>query len=488
MTDRNMDRVVGVVSRFPQKRVLVLGDAILDEYLSGDCSRISPEAPVPVLRVSGSRRVLGGAANTAANVVSLGGSATLIALVGGDEGGSTLSGCAVDAGVELLAVKHDRPTLRKTRVVGQHQQIVRLDYEDIQPPTPAVETEAMRLFEMRVDSCDIVVISDYAKGLVSHSLVQSIIERAHRAGRAVVIDPRPQHREYYKGCDYLTPNWRESRALLGWPDAEPTEESVSAVGHALGSELGTNVVLTLGAHGIAFFARDGKEQFALRTMAREVFDVSGAGDTVVAALALALASDADHPTAVAIANRAASIVVGKFGTATVTAEEMLQDTDSRRLVPRSALRQLAETLRAKGKRLVTINGSFDILHGGHLHILNEAHGQGDVLIVGLNSDRSVAAYKGPERPIVPERRRAEMLLALRMVDYVHIFDELDPIAFLKELNPDVHVNGAEYGEDCIESETVKRGGGRIHVVDRLPGLSTSNIVDGLRPAERAETE
>ena len=283
MTQPNMDSFPELVSRFLQKRVLVVGDAILDEYLSGDCSRISPEAPVPVLRVSGSRRVLGGAANTAANVVSLGGSATLIALVGNDEGGSTLSRCAVDAGVELLAVNHDLPTLRKTRVVGQHQQIVRLDYENIQPPTPAVETEAMRLFEMRVDSCDIVVISDYAKGLVSHRLVQSIIERAHRAGRAVVIDPRPQHREYYKGCDYLTPNWRESRALLGWPDAEPTEESVSAVGHALGSELGTNVVLTLGAHGIAFFARDGKEQFALRTMAREVFDVSGAGDTVVAA-------------------------------------------------------------------------------------------------------------------------------------------------------------------------------------------------------------
>jgi rfaE bifunctional protein nucleotidyltransferase chain/domain len=155
-------------------------------------------------------------------------------------------------------------------------------------------------------------------------------------------------------------------------------------------------------------------------------------------------------------------------------------------VPRSALRQLADTLRARGKRIVTINGSFDILHNGHLHILNEAQKQGDVLIVGLNSDRSVAAYKGPQRPIVTERQRAEMLLALRMVDYVHIFDELDPIAFLKELNPDVHVNGAEYGEGCIESETVKRGGGRVHVVDRLPGLSTSDIVDGLRPAERAE--
>jgi D-beta-D-heptose 7-phosphate kinase/D-beta-D-heptose 1-phosphate adenosyltransferase len=488
MTQPSMESFPELVARFPQKRVLVVGDAILDEYVLGDCSRISPEAPVPVLRVNSARRVLGGAANTAANIVSLGGCATLIALVGNDEGGTTLGRCAADAGVELLAVNHALPTLRKTRVVGQNQQIVRLDYEEIRPITTALEDEVLRLVDSQIDACQAVVISDYAKGFASHRLLQSIIQRAHQAGLSVTIDPRPQHRQYYKGCDYLTPNWRESRALLAWPDAEPTAEGVTAVGQALASELGTNVVLTLGAHGIAFYGREGREQFALRTMAREVFDVSGAGDTVVAAFALARASGADHITAVALANRAASIVVGKFGTATVTAEEMLQDTDTRRLVPRSALVQLAATLRAKGKRLVTINGSFDILHNGHLHILNEAHRQGDVLIVGLNSDKSVAAYKGPERPIIPERRRAEMLLALRMVDYVHIFDELDPIAFLKELKPDVHVNGAEYGEDCIEAETVIRGGGRIHIVDRLPGLSTSNLVDAVRPSERAEAK
>ena len=179
--------------------------------------------------------------------------------------------------------------------------------------------------------------------------------------------------------------------------------------------------------------------------------MSGAGDTVVAAFALARASGADHGTAVALANRAASVVVGKFGTATVTPEEILQDTDAPRLVPRPALSQLATTLRAKGKRIVTINGSFDVLHSGHLHILGEARQRGDVLIVGLNSDASVRSHKGPARPIVVERQRAEMLLALRMVDYVHIFDESDPIAFLKEIRPDVHVN-VRNGEDCIESE------------------------------------
>jgi D-beta-D-heptose 7-phosphate kinase/D-beta-D-heptose 1-phosphate adenosyltransferase len=338
------------------------------------------------------------------------------------------------------------------------------------------------LFDAAVADADIVVISDYAKGFLSRSLSKGIIDRAHAAGLEVVVDPRPQNGEFYRGCDYMTPNWKESRALLRLPDAEPSPEAARAVAAALASELRTNVVLTLGAHGILFQNRDGGEQFALPTLAREVFDVSGAGDTVVAAFALCRAAGADHETSVTLANRAASVVVGKFGTATVTPEEILHDTDALRLVPRAALSQLAATLRAKGDRIVTTNGSFDILHSGHLHILNEARRQGDVLIVGLNSDASVRSYKGAERPIVPERRRAEMLLALRMVDYVHIFDEQDPIAFLKEINPDVHVNGSEYGEDCIESATVRRGGGTIHIVGRIPGLSTTSLLDELQSA------
>jgi D-beta-D-heptose 7-phosphate kinase/D-beta-D-heptose 1-phosphate adenosyltransferase len=481
------DPLSGHVSSFQHRRVLVLGDAIVDEYLIGDCSRISPEAPVPVLKVSSSRRVLGGAANTAANVVSLGGRATLIALVGSDEGGLTLKRCASESGIDLLAVDHGLTTLRKTRVVGQHQQIVRLDYEEIRTLGAPVESEIVRLVEGCVHGCDIVVISDYAKGFLSLSLSQAIIRLAHEAGLDVIVDPRPQNREYYRGCDYLTPNWRESRALLKWPDAEPSPDAVAEVAHALASELGANVVLTLGAHGILFHSRNGVEQFALPTLAREVFDVSGAGDTVVAAFALARAAGADHATAVELANRAASVVVGKFGTATVTPEEILLDTDAVRLVSRRALGQLATTLRAKGKRIVTTNGSFDILHNGHLHILNEARQRGDVLIVGLNSDASVRSYKGKNRPVVPERRRAEMLLALRMVDYVHIFDEADPIAFLTEIKPDVHVNGSEYGENCIESETVTRGGGSIHIVGRIPGLSTSGLIEVMQSGAAAAT-
>ena len=476
------DPVATYVSDFRNRRVLVLGDAILDEYLVGDCSRISPEAPVPVLRVGSARRVLGGAANTAANVVSLGGNATLIALVGDDEGGRTMTRCASLAGVDLLSIDTGGTTLRKTRVVGQQQQIVRLDYEDIRPLDPRHERAILDQFEAALGNCDVVVISDYAKGFVSQSLVQRIIQRAHEAGRRVIVDPRPQHRDCYIGCDYLTPNWRESRALLRLPDAEPSPDTIGVVARTLASELKTNVVLTLGPYGITFCGRDAQEEFDMPTLAKEVFDVSGAGDTVVAALALALASGADHPTAVGLANKAASVVVGKFGTATVTPEEILQDSDAVRLVPRLALAHLATTLRAKGKRIVTINGSFDLLHGGHLHILSEAKRQGDVLIVGLNSDVSVRGYKGPSRPIVPEQQRAEMLLALRMVDYVHVFDEPDPIAFLSEIKPDVHVNGSEYGENCIESESVRRAGGEIYIVEKIPGLSTSRLLESVRGA------
>ena len=478
--DEFADPLGACVSAFRHRRVLVLGDAILDEYLIGDCSRISPEAPVPVLTVSSSRHVPGGAANTAANIVSLGGQVTLIALVGNDEGGRTLKQCASNAGVELLAVDHGQATLRKTRVVGQHQQIVRLDYEEAVAPNPAVESQILELMRRSIDACDIVVVSDYAKGCLTAAVCRGLIETAHRANRAVIVDPRPQNRDWYTGCDYLTPNWKESRALLRLPETAPALDEASIVARRLASEVATNVVLTLGPNGILFCSRMLTEEFVLPTLARDVFDVSGAGDTVVAAFALARASGADHRIAVTLANRAASIVVGKFGTATVTPEEILSDTDGQRLVRRAALSQLAATLRAKGKRIVTINGSFDILHGGHLHILSEARQRGDVLIVGLNSDASIRVYKGEHRPIVPERRRAEMLLALRVVDYVHIFDEPDPRAFLAEIRPDVHVNGAEYGEDCIESETVTRGGGTVHTVERIPGLSTSGLIRTLQ--------
>jgi D-beta-D-heptose 7-phosphate kinase / D-beta-D-heptose 1-phosphate adenosyltransferase len=471
-----------LLSRFAGVRVVVVGDAILDEYLSGDCSRLSPEAPVPVLGVTGTRHTLGGAANTAANVASLGGRATLLSLVGDDAAGEALASRCRQSGVDLLPVRDGRPTLRKARVVGQHQQLVRLDYEDDNPIRPETEPAVLVRYTDALRDADIVVVSDYAKGLLTERVCRQIIDEAHAAGREVVIDPRPQHRGHYLHCDYLTPNWKESLGLIGEPDAAPAPERVESVGRRLASAIDTNLIMTLGASGMVFFGRDGAEHFALPTLAREVFDVSGAGDTVVAAFALARAAGGDHAAAVGLANAAAGVVVGKFGTATVSAEELQAAShEPARLVARGELAGLVARLRQSGKRIVTINGSFDLLHAGHLHILREASKQGDVLIVGLNSDSSVRAYKGPTRPILTQRDRAEMLLALRWVDFVHVFDELVPMPFLEETRPDVHVNGAEYGEECIEAATVTRLGGRLHIVERIAGLSTTELIASMKP-------
>jgi D-beta-D-heptose 7-phosphate kinase/D-beta-D-heptose 1-phosphate adenosyltransferase len=442
------DPLARYVSDFPHRRVLVVGDAILDEYLLGDCSRISPEAPVPVLKVHSRRQALGGAANTAANIVSLGGQASLIALVGNDETGLMLRRRAADAGIDLMPIDHGMATLRKTRVIGQHQQIVRLDYEELVAPDGRRESDILALFDSALDRCDVVVVSDYAKGFLTPTLSRALLQRARDAGRRVIVDPRPQHRDFYVGCDYLTPNWKESCALLNLPDGEPIPQETAVVAAKLAAGLDANIVLTLGPQGIRFCSRTGAEQFAVPTIAREVFDVSGAGDTVAAAFALSLAAGADHAVAVAIANRAASVVVGKFGTATVSAREILDDQDVPRLVPRHDLADLSATLRGRGKRIVSVVGSFEVLRQRHVQLLNEARKAGDVLVVGLRSDTG--------RPSVAEDQRAEILLALRVVDYVHIVEEREETTFLDALKPDVHFDGSgEFATDRLEREDLR---------------------------------
>jgi D-beta-D-heptose 7-phosphate kinase/D-beta-D-heptose 1-phosphate adenosyltransferase len=473
MNDRRL------IESFANHRILVIGDVMLDEYLSGECSRISPEAPVPILAVAASRVVLGGAANTAHNIVALGGQCVLVGAIGDDDTGRALGNLARSAGIDFAPVQHGRPTVRKVRVVGQQQQLLRLDYESAVPSPAAEAAQPIPLMEVitsHLPGCSMVVMSDYAKGLLTETVSQQLIAAAHEAGVRVVIDPRPQHASFYTGCDYITPNWKEALGLTGRPEQAATASMVMEVGRELARRFDSNILLTLGAKGITFFDRDGEEKFSEPAMAREVFDVSGAGDTVVAAFSLALAAGATERDAIALANRAAGISVGKLGTATVSPAELLNEGSAlQRLVDRTQLGELAAWLRAQGKRIVTINGSFDLLHAGHVHILREARRQGDVLIVGLNSDQSVRRYKGDGRPFVAEADRAELLLGLRDVDYVHVFDEDVPMPFIEQVKPHVHVNGAEYGEDCIEAPLVRSLGARLHLIDRLPGLSTSDL-------------
>ena len=483
--NRAMD-ATELLNRFSSQTILVLGDVFLDEFLSGDCSRLSPEAPVPVLKVDEqkTRRVLGGAANTAANVASLGAKAVLIGIDGDDWHGGLFRELVAKSGIEFASIRDGRPTMRKTRLVGQGQQLLRLDYED----TPTVDAKTATLilaaFRKHLPACGMVVLSDYAKGFLTEALTQAIIKEAHSAGKEVLIDPRPQHASYYRGCDYVTPNWKESQGMLGQVESDPSEAAIMENGAALRDALHSHVILTLGSRGITFFDRDTGSHFNLPTQAREVYDVSGAGDTVVATFALSRAAGGGLEDSVRLANKAAGVVVGKFGTATVTREELVHtEPGETRTLSRAQLAPLAQSLRSQGKRIVTVNGSFDLLHAGHVHILEEARSQGDVLFVGLNSDASVRAYKGSHRPIIPQAERARMLLALRAVDFVHIFEETEPMPFLAEINPHVHVNGSEYGADCIEAPLIKSLGGRLHVVEKIPGLSTSQILARVRSLE-----
>lgn len=468
------------LSRFDALTFLVLGDSFIDEYISGDCTRLSPEAPVPVLRVDSgkTRRVLGGAANTAANISALGGKSVLFTLYGFDPMGKSFEALCARSGIALEPFHDGRSTLTKTRLVGQRQQLLRIDHEDTKDVDTALEDGIVAAFRARLPEVAVVILSDYAKGFLTERLTKAILHEAHLAGKVVVLDPRPQHAARYPGSDFITPNWKESLGLLGRSgDFEPTPENIRIVGDELRRKLQSHVLLTLGPQGIAFFNRDSGEFFQMATAAREVYDVSGAGDTVVAAFALALGAGLSHREAVELANRAAGLVVAKLGTATVTRDELLHhDPASSRLLTRSQLAPLAGLLRLQGKRIVTLNGSFDLLHAGHLHILEEARAQGDILIVGVNSDASVKRYKSKDRPVIAVGDRASMLLGLRCVDFVHIFDEDAPMAFLEEVKPDVHVNGSEYGADCIEAPTVKRHGGRVHVVEKIPGLSTSQVI------------
>jgi D-beta-D-heptose 7-phosphate kinase/D-beta-D-heptose 1-phosphate adenosyltransferase len=471
---------------FRRTQVLVIGDVMVDEYLTGDCSRLSPEAPVPIVAVGSSSSTLGGAANTAHNIASLGGQPVLVGLIGDDEAGRRIRDLAERAGIHFVPVMDGRPTVRKVRVLGQQQQLLRLDFESSLPIGEAASERVYEAVQEHLPASASVVVSDYAKGLLTESLCQRIIAAARAAGRPLTVDPRPQHAPFYIGCDYVTPNWKESRGLLGLPDVPPSREAILSTGRLLAQKFGARVLMTLGPKGMACFDRDGAELFAEPSIAREVYDVSGAGDTVVAAFTLAMAAGCSLRESVHLANHAAGLVVAKIGTATVTPEELLADTDLEQTpVPRHQLSPLAARLRAQGRKIATINGAFDILHAGHLHILREARKQADVLIVGLNSDRSVRSYKGPERPFIGEADRARMLLALKDVSYVHIFDEPVPMPFLEAIRPDVHVNGSEYGAECIEADTVRAHGGRVHVVERLPQLSTSDLLDRIRSASRA---
>ncbi len=478
-------RLSEILNRCQGREVWVVGDLMLDQYVQGAVERISPEAPVPVVTVRDVEYRLGGAANVARQITALGGRAVLGGVIGDDDTGKIfLENCA-RAGIDSRAVltESSRPTTRKLRVLGHGQQLLRLDWEDtVRAQDPVSQQLFHRL--MSGPDPDVIILSDYAKGVLTDAMLAMIIDRARAAGIRVLVDPKRQDFAAYRGASMLTPNLKEL-ALAADRNLDPDDaESIAAAARPLIAAAQLDwMVVTLGHRGILLVSADG----SLRHMpaaSRAVSDVTGAGDTVVAVLAMALAGGADVWQAAEIANAAAGVAVGEVGAVAVQSAQIRNELSGRigaKILDRAELEARAQSWRAEGKRVVFTNGCFDLLHAGHLSLLHQAAQLGDLLVVAINSDESVRRLKGQERPILPAVERAALLSALTCVDAVTIYDELTPMEILLIVRPRVLVKGQDYKpDDVVGRELVESAGGRVVLVPLVASRSTSALIERIR--------
>ncbi len=469
---------------FSRLTVLVVGDVMIDRYIVGDVERISPEAPVPVLRQAREYSRPGGAANVAMNLAGLGLKTTLAGFVGNDAYAAELRALMQGAGVDASAlVQGSQPTIAKTRVVSRTQQLMRIDVESREQPSAedaaALQTRAVAA----VAGADAVILSDYAKGALSNALCRAVIDAARAKGIPVLADPKTRDLSKYAGATTVCPNLQELSAATG-VDVHATDALLDA-GRELLATLDIDfLTVTMSEKGIRVLRRSGPDEYHSPARAREVFDVSGAGDTVIATLAASLAGGLGTESAVELANVAAGIVVAKLGTVPVAAHEIVGAltvssgvafTD--KVLDRGrAIARVAEW-RASGEKIVFTNGCFDLIHIGHITLLEDCRRFGSKLVVGMNTDASVSRLKGPTRPIVSENERTKVMAALGSVDLVTLFDEPTPMELIVAMKPDVLVKGGDYSvETVVGHEVVIAGGGRVEIVPTVEGFSTSNIV------------
>ncbi len=465
---------------FRQARVLVVGDVMLDRYWHGATSRISPEAPVPVVRVGEAEERPGGAANVALNIAALGGQVSLLGVVGQDEMAERLQERLEKAGVNCHFLRLPGvDTITKLRVISRHQQLIRLDFEhalEAYDQAPLLER-----FRERLAEHEVVVFSDYGKGTLR--AVADFIDQVRSQGRLSLVDPKGRDFSIYRGADVITPNLSEFEAVAG-PCGD--EDELVAKGHTLLRELCLRALLvTRGEHGMSLIHEDGRA-FHLPTRAREVFDVTGAGDTVISVLAAALACGEELEEATALANLAAGIVVGKLGTAAITESELRlalkadQEHDQGVVDEASLLAAVADA-RERGERVVMTNGCFDILHAGHVSYLEQARQLGDRLVVAVNDDASVRRLKGAQRPVNPLAQRMAVLAGLASVDWVVPFSEDTPERLICQVKPDVLVKGGDYrAEEVAGYDCVTAGGGEVRILHFVDGCSTSSIIERIR--------
>jgi len=471
-----------LLDRLKGRRVLVVGDLILDRYVSGEVPRISPEAPVPVFRVRAEEAKAGGAANVAANVASLGGRALLAGVCGSDPAGALLRARIREAGVADAGVRVDRsrPTVQKTRMLARHQQMLRVDQEDVEPLSGPLEARLLAWLERNGRGLGAVVLSDYAKGV----LTPRVIERACALGAEVVVDPKGRDFVKYRGAHAITPNAAEAEAATGCDTK--TVAGCRTAARRLIEHVGFRyVVITRGAQGIYWLAADGSEG-DVGTRARAVFDVTGAGDTVIAVLALARAAARPIGEAVELANAAAGLVVEKLGAATVTPSELANAlahgfTTAGKVTTLEGVVALVRRWRAEGRRVALTNGCFDLLHPGHVQSLEFARSHGDVLVVAVNDDASVRRSKGRDRPVLAIEKRLRLLASLACVDAVFPFREDTPEKVVRAVAPDVLAKSEDWKEKgVVGREFVEEHGGSVVLAPMVPGESTSAILQRIR--------
>ncbi|WP_430460865.1 bifunctional D-glycero-beta-D-manno-heptose-7-phosphate kinase/D-glycero-beta-D-manno-heptose 1-phosphate adenylyltransferase HldE [Thalassolituus sp. LLYu03] len=468
---------------FHQARVLVFGDVMLDRYWTGPTSRISPEAPVPVVKIQDVENRAGGAGNVALNIATLGSGVDLLGITGADENASALSGMLEQSRVSCHFLQHPtHPTITKLRIMSRHQQLIRLDFEEAFDATDL--TSLYGTFDERVANAGVVILSDYGKGALSNP--QRLISAAQRHNVPVLVDPKGTDFERYRGATLITPNLSEFEAVVG---VCKDDDTLVANARTLISDFDLQAVLvTRSEKGMTLVQRD-QEPFHLPARAREVYDVTGAGDTVISVLAAALAAGKDLQQATALANTAAGIVVGKLGTATVSTEELRAELRSENqlgagIFDEDSLLLLVEEARARGETLVMTNGCFDIIHPGHVQYLKEAKALGDRLLVAVNSDESVSRLKGPTRPINPLDHRMAVLAGLESVDWVVPFAEDTPERLICRVLPDILVKGGDYTiEQIAGGRCVQANGGEVIILSFKDNCSTTAIVKKIQESE-----
>jgi D-beta-D-heptose 7-phosphate kinase/D-beta-D-heptose 1-phosphate adenosyltransferase len=471
-----------MIPDFSPARVLVLGDLMLDRYWQGSTARISPEAPVPVVSIEEQSARIGGAGNVAMNVTSLGASARLFGVIGTDEQGRELAGLLAATGIQEHCLRlAGIPTTTKLRVLSLHQQLIRLDFE--QPHHDLELDPLLADYRASLAEVDVVILSDYGKGVLAQP--RAFIEAARAQGRPVLVDPKREDFSDYAGATLLTPNRREFEAVVGpWRDDAQLEERARAVISRQGLEA---LLITRGGEGMTLVPGQGPARH-FPAHAREVYDVTGAGDTVIATVATALGSGLPLEQAVEIAGKAAAIVVGRVGTSSVTVEDLARwerDDDRRpagsgsagKLLTESALLEQVDRWRAQGRRLVFTNGCFDVLHSGHVQYLEQAAALGDVLIVAVNSDDSVRRLKGASRPVNRLRDRMRLLAGLASVDAVVAFEEDTPERLVCAIGPDILAKGGDYR---VEQIAGRQCAGEVKLIDFVEGQSTTAILQRIR--------